>query len=63
MDLFEEIVRMRRAGQRGALATIVHTNGLSVTMAPLQAQLEVAVSKQKCGPRQKTLSETSSRAK
>jgi len=27
MDLFEEIVRMRRANQRGALATIVHTNG------------------------------------
>src|SRR5262250_3182178 len=27
MDLFEEIVRMRNAGQRGALATIVHTNG------------------------------------
>jgi xanthine dehydrogenase accessory factor len=27
MDLFEEIVRMRREGQRGALATIVHTNG------------------------------------
>jgi xanthine dehydrogenase accessory factor len=27
MDLFEEIVRMRRNGQRGALATIVHTNG------------------------------------
>ncbi|HXL20929.1 MAG TPA: XdhC/CoxI family protein [Candidatus Dormibacteraeota bacterium] len=27
MDLFEEIVRMRRAGRRGALATIVHTNG------------------------------------
>src|ERR1700689_3097219 len=27
MDLFEEIVRMRRAGQRGALAPIVHTNG------------------------------------
>jgi xanthine dehydrogenase accessory factor len=27
IDLFEEIVRMRRAGQRGALATIVHTNG------------------------------------
>jgi len=27
MDLFEEIVRMRRAGQRGAMATIVHTNG------------------------------------
>ncbi|MGO9590185.1 MAG: XdhC family protein [Candidatus Acidiferrales bacterium] len=26
-DLFEEIVRMRRAGGRGALATIVHTNG------------------------------------
>src|ERR1700675_617844 len=26
-DLFEEIVRMRRAGARGALATIVHTNG------------------------------------
>jgi xanthine dehydrogenase accessory factor len=27
MDLFEEIVKMRREGQRGALATIVHTNG------------------------------------
>lgn len=27
MDLFEEIVRMRRSGCRGALATIVHTNG------------------------------------
>jgi xanthine dehydrogenase accessory factor len=27
MDLFEEIVKMRRAGERGALATIVHTNG------------------------------------
>lgn len=27
MDIFEEIVRMRRAGLRGALATIVHTNG------------------------------------
>src|SRR3981081_1968161 len=27
MDLFEEIVKMRRAGQRGALATIVHPNG------------------------------------
>lgn len=27
MDLFEEIVRMRQAGGRGALATIVHTNG------------------------------------
>ncbi|HXY00542.1 MAG TPA: XdhC/CoxI family protein [Candidatus Limnocylindrales bacterium] len=27
MDLFEEIVRMRKAGQRGALATIVHTSG------------------------------------
>ena len=27
MDLFEEIVRMRRAGLRGALATIVHTDG------------------------------------
>jgi len=27
MYLFEEIVRMRRAGQRGALATIVHTDG------------------------------------
>jgi xanthine dehydrogenase accessory factor len=27
MDLFEEIVRMRRAGQRGALATIVQTTG------------------------------------
>jgi len=27
MDLFEEIVRMRRAGRRGALATIVHNDG------------------------------------
>ncbi len=27
MDLFEEIVHMRRIGQRGALATIVHTQG------------------------------------
>jgi xanthine dehydrogenase accessory factor len=27
MDVFEEIVKMRRNGQRGALATIVHTNG------------------------------------
>jgi xanthine dehydrogenase accessory factor len=27
MDLFEEIVRMRKAGERGAMATIVHTNG------------------------------------
>jgi xanthine dehydrogenase accessory factor len=27
VDLFEEIVRIRRAGERGALATIVHTNG------------------------------------
>jgi xanthine dehydrogenase accessory factor len=27
MDLFEEIVKLRRAGSRGALATIVHTNG------------------------------------
>jgi xanthine dehydrogenase accessory factor len=27
MDIFEEIVRMRRAGERGALATIVHVNG------------------------------------
>lgn len=27
MDLFEEIVRMRREGERGALATIVHTDG------------------------------------
>jgi xanthine dehydrogenase accessory factor len=27
MDLFEEIVRMRQAGLRGALATIVYTNG------------------------------------
>src|SRR3989454_2549017 len=27
LDLFEEIVNMRRAGRRGALATIVHTNG------------------------------------
>jgi len=27
MDLFEEIVRLRRAGKRAALATIVHTDG------------------------------------
>jgi len=27
MDLFEEIVKMRQAGKRGALATIVHTSG------------------------------------
>src|SRR6202171_2844221 len=27
MDLFQESVKMRRAGQRAALATIVHTNG------------------------------------
>src|ERR1700682_5579914 len=27
MDLFEEVVRLRREGKRGALATIVHTNG------------------------------------
>src|SRR5580765_910035 len=27
MDLFEEIVRLRREGKRGVLATIVHTNG------------------------------------
>ncbi|HKS67200.1 MAG TPA: XdhC/CoxI family protein [Candidatus Acidoferrales bacterium] len=27
MDIFEEILAMRRAGRRGALATIVHTNG------------------------------------
>jgi xanthine dehydrogenase accessory factor len=27
VDLFEEIVKMRRSGRRGALATIVHTNG------------------------------------
>jgi xanthine dehydrogenase accessory factor len=27
MDVFEEVVRLRRVGQRGVLATIVHTNG------------------------------------
>ncbi len=27
MDVFEEIVRLRREGRRGALATIVHVNG------------------------------------
>ncbi len=27
MDIFEEIVKLRRTGKRGALATIVHTNG------------------------------------
>jgi xanthine dehydrogenase accessory factor len=27
MDLFEEVVKLRREGRRGALATIVHSNG------------------------------------
>ena len=27
MDIFEEIIRLRREGKRAALATIVHTNG------------------------------------
>ncbi len=27
MDLFEEVIKLRREGRRGALATIVHTNG------------------------------------
>src|SRR5258708_5129370 len=27
LDLFEEIVKLQRSGQRAALATIVHTNG------------------------------------
>jgi xanthine dehydrogenase accessory factor len=27
MDLFEEVLRLRREGKRGVLATIVHTNG------------------------------------
>jgi xanthine dehydrogenase accessory factor len=27
MDLFEEVLRLRRAGQRAIMATIVHTNG------------------------------------
>jgi xanthine dehydrogenase accessory factor len=27
MDIFEEVVKVRKAGQRAALATIVHTNG------------------------------------
>jgi xanthine dehydrogenase accessory factor len=27
MDLFEEVIRLRREGKRGVLATIVHTNG------------------------------------
>src|SRR5258708_378098 len=27
MDLFEEVVKMRRARQRGALAALLHTNG------------------------------------
>src|SRR5579864_7460889 len=31
MDLFEEVVKLRRAGKRGALATIVHTNGASAS--------------------------------
>ncbi len=37
MDLFEEIVRMRRAGQRGALATIVHTVEAEVWAAAKEA--------------------------
>src|SRR3979490_2401345 len=27
MDLFQEVVKLRREGKRGALATVVHTNG------------------------------------
>src|SRR6204780_3197289 len=27
MDVFEEVVRLRREGERGVMATIVHTNG------------------------------------
>ena len=27
MDLFEEVIRLRREGKRGVLATIIHTNG------------------------------------
>src|SRR5260370_6965477 len=27
MDLFQEVIKLRREGKRGALATIVHTNG------------------------------------
>src|SRR6202162_5630883 len=27
MDLFEEVIRLRREGKRGVMATIVHTNG------------------------------------
>ena len=27
MDLFEEVIKLRREGKRGVLATIVHTNG------------------------------------
>ncbi len=27
MDIFEEVIKLRREGKRGALATIVHTNG------------------------------------
>ena len=27
MDLFEEVIKLRHSGKRGALATIVHTNG------------------------------------
>lgn len=27
VDIFKEIVRMRKAGERGAMATIVHTIG------------------------------------
>jgi len=60
MDIFEEIVRMRRAGQRGALATIVHTNGSipsyeslacwSAKTAPSPALLAAAASKPTSGP-------------
>ena len=27
MDLFEEVIKLRREGKRGVMATIVHTNG------------------------------------
>jgi xanthine dehydrogenase accessory factor len=27
MDIFEQVVELRRQGKRGALATVVHTNG------------------------------------
>jgi len=61
MDLFEEIVRMRQEGRRGALATIVHTNGSIPSFESsrmlvreddrLPGRLAAGASKLKFGPR------------